>query len=301
MLISLLYIIYSSIFRGELYLWKVDIDNKPVYLLGSIHAFKPELYPLIDPKIMDAFNSADLVLFENIAYFKRRYWLEDGRILKDYIPEPYYSEISDALKSKGFDIEEYSLYRPFDFLFHMSYVMSGLYGYGSYFDDGIDLYFSRLRSSRRIRSGSLEPIYYYFDLMEKHMPKDLAAFYISKTVKSFADDGEIRRKELEKGMYNWLNCKDIQTMAMIDFNLSYISDDNSEKKLKLFDILKNVHCQRNLAMADSIERYAISKGNKVIFAMAGVSHLIGENNIIEILRKKGYKAKRIKRSWVLPF
>jgi len=54
-------------------------------------------------------------------------------------------------------------------------------------------------------------------------------------------------------------------------------------------------------MADSIERYAISKGNKVIFAMAGVSHLIGENNIIEILRKKGYKAKRIKRSWVLPF
>ncbi len=299
--ICLAFIIYYGFFRGELYLWELEVNGKPVYFLGSIHVFKPELYPLIDPKILDAFNSSDLVLFENISYkyIPRRYWLEDGETLKDYIPEPCYSKVSDVLRINGYDIDEYSLYRPFDFLSFIYNLTAEMHGFSYYFNHGIDFYFMKLCVSRKIRTGNLEPAFYNNDLLEKHVKQDLAGFYISKVVRLYFEEGRTLGAEIEAGISDWLNGREFQ--PFLDFNQVFESDDDSEMKEKLLKAFKDVKYLRDLAMAESIERYSLSKSNKAIFAIAGCSHLAGENNVIEILEKKGYRAKRIKKSLRFPF
>ncbi|MCZ6503646.1 MAG: TraB/GumN family protein, partial [Gammaproteobacteria bacterium] len=49
--------------QRHLCLWSFESDEARIYLLGSIHAMKPDMYPLASP-IVEAFEKADKVVFE---------------------------------------------------------------------------------------------------------------------------------------------------------------------------------------------------------------------------------------------
>ncbi len=49
-------------------------------------------------------------------------------------------------------------------------------------------------------------------------------------------------------------------------------------------------------MADRIEHYINNDDYSTVFIMAGTGHFIGKNSIIELLKQRGHKIKRIKRS-----
>ena len=53
---------------------------------------------------------------------------------------------------------------------------------------------------------------------------------------------------------------------------------------------QRIYNERNLKMAAKVEEFL--KANKKIFVVVGVGHLILEDNVLEILSKKGYSIQK---------
>ena len=53
---------------------------------------------------------------------------------------------------------------------------------------------------------------------------------------------------------------------------------------------QRIYNERNLKMAAKVEEFL--KTNKKIFVVVGVGHLILEDNVLEILSKKGYSIQK---------
>ncbi len=50
--------------NGDNFLWEVSSESNTVYILGSIHLARKDIYPL-DPVIEDSFAKADYLVIES--------------------------------------------------------------------------------------------------------------------------------------------------------------------------------------------------------------------------------------------
>ncbi len=306
--LSTLLFISSCVFRPYLYFWKIESNGKTIYLLGTIHAFKPELLDKIDRKIFGAFSSSDIVLIEKKgtgrkgrSYYEFALYPPDDN-LQNHIPESYYKELTGILEENILEIEDYKLFRPFYFLYEMGKISQARYGYDDSINNGIDWYFLDKCVESGIPWDGLEYSDYQYELMEQEMSEEETGYYLVKSVQSrFVEDFGYE-EAIEELIDHWIK----GTYVLHQNNRKekyegYIEDSNDELTVDINKSLKKVNEKRNLNMADSIEEYIMDKEYKTVFAMAGVSHFIAEDSIIDILRDRGYKVKRIKRSFSWPF
>ena len=83
---------------AETFLWKVENGNSHIFLLGSIHVAKPDMYPL-DYRIEEAYKGSDIVAFEidmtKLDPLKLRDYMTntDGRTLKEQISAENYEKL----------------------------------------------------------------------------------------------------------------------------------------------------------------------------------------------------------------
>lgn len=261
------------------FLWEVKSDSSTVYLLGSIHIGKKEMYPL-NPIIENAFDECNNLVVEvdikdiGITTKTLEIMYSGDSTVKDELSEYRYEkwkEIAKYCNTPSIMINKFRLGYSLIFL-----ELKKLLELGFMPDFGVDMYFLNKAEGKKILE--LETPDSQTELMNS----------IVYSVDTNMIDIELFKPGVEiidSLMYAWENGDSKYLEEIIISQDSIFSFGGNDINYKLND-------ERNFKMVEIIEDYL--KSNDKYFVIVGAAHLVGENGIINLLtRKNKYFIKQL--------
>lgn len=265
------------------FLWKVQSKTNTVYVLGSIHYLKKEIYPL-DEKIEKAFDqSTNLGVEANVDNISKMdvqklvesaFYSGDDTLEKHLSPEAY-ELVKRQLTELGGSIEAANKYRPWFLALSLASIEIGKLGFDPNY--GIDRYFLSKATEKKkiVELESLEyQINLFSSLSEKH--QELFLLYTLKDIK-------VLEQELDKLIEAW-------TVGDVKGLESIVTKSVKEDK-KLVPVYEKLVIERNRKMASKIEEYL--KEKETFFVIVGAGHLVGNHGILELLKGKGFLLEQL--------
>jgi uncharacterized protein YbaP (TraB family) len=265
------------------FLWKVQSKTSTVYVLGSLHFAKKDIYPL-NQKIENAFDQSDsLVVEANVNDIKK---IDIQKLMEqaiypdnDTLEKHISSETLESLKKEtggiGIPFELLNKQRPW--FLAMTFVSLESIRLGLDPNLGIDKYFlSKAEGKKKILE--LESIDYQINLLSGFSDKDQELFLIY-TLK----DLHLMEQEVNQVTQAWI-LGDTKSME------SLLTKSVSEDK-RLSTIFEKLIFERNRRMVSKIEDFLRTK--ETYFVIAGAGHLVGNQGVIELLREKGYLIEQL--------
>lgn len=265
------------------FLWEVVAETGPSYLLGSVHLGTDDLYPL-PAKIEEAYESSSFLVVEaNILAVEEEelfslmhsFAINPGfRSVEQYISEEEYAMLQQVLAELGLDIAQLSFCRPW----YLANLITSLRFINAGFnpDLGIDVYFLQKAGGNK-DILELESLEFQFMLFSE-LPPELEHLYLREALTTSREEfAEKTRRLLEA----W-KTGDTGLLEEISFS--------KEKDAAYQEFYKRLISQRNVAMVAKIEEY-MKKGTA--FIVVGAAHLVGEDGIVELLRKRGYTVRQL--------
>ena len=260
------------------FLWKVTAGQGTVYLLGSIHAAKPEIYPL-DERIEKAFKSADVLVVEVDASADKMLSLAGammqkamyppGDSLDKHISTDLFEQTKQHLARSGIPIDQWKQFKPW--FLAITIAMLELQQLGIKPENGIDLHFlNRARGNKQIQE--LETADAQLNLLDSFSDVDQERFlkYTIQETDNIARNVNDMIRAWSNGEVDWLTAF-----------LQKPTKDFPELRpllVKLFD-------ERNKQMAEKIRDY-LNTG-KTYFVVVGAGHVVGDNGLVKLLSKHG--------------
>lgn len=249
-----------------------------VYLLGSVHVAKSDIYPL-NPIIEQAFDSAQFLGLEadiSKADYNMimKYALYQGKdSLKNHLPDSLYTYIKDKFTEHHFNESIFKKFKPWFAISTLT--MLDIQDSGFTAQNGIDMHFLNKKGNKKLIE--LESIEYQLQLLAS-----TDAFPDKFLEYSMADEDN-SAQTMDKLFAYW------QKGDTLSFKkLSLESADKPEFK----DINNLLINERNKKMAEKIEEFL--KTDNTFFIVVGSAHIIGDYGIIPILNSKGkYKIKQL--------
>ena len=265
----------------KMFMWKATSSKSGVaYLVGSMHLATPDFYPL--PTAMEeAFSKADALVVETDitrtdkeamrVTLKETGTYPTGDALAKHLSPETYRALSAFCATRGLPIAGFDRLKPWVVLMTVRVLM--VQGAGLSPESGIDLHFLTAASQshkpvRELESteGQLKMLADFTDPeLELQLAQTLAE---SSRIKTVAQ----QMKEA------WLagNEQEVERIA-----LTFETGDNPA----LRGVMKKVVDDRNGPMAEKI--IAEMESGHVSFVVVGAAHLVGEQGIVRLLRKKG--------------
>ena len=267
-------------------LYKAESRTATVYLLGSIHLAKPELYPLKKP-IEEAYKESDVLVVEldpssphsmqviqNSMMTLGMY--PPGKSLKTELSTQTYKSLQKYLKVLGLSLEIMQPMRPWTVMLQLSVMEMVRLGYDP--NLGIDQHF--LQKAKRDSKAVLE-----LESAESQMA------LLSKNDKQFQD--LLLRYTLEEmhEMEPMLN-KMFKSWKEGDAKtLSTVVDSSLVVDPRLTGIYEELITKRNYKMTEKILGYLKTK--KHYFVVVGAGHVVGNEGIVALLQKHGFKVTQL--------
>ncbi|MFP4529176.1 MAG: TraB/GumN family protein [Candidatus Kapaibacterium sp.] len=262
-------------------LWRVTGGESEVYMLGSIHAADSSFYPL-DDVIMRAYDSSDALAVEfNVAKINplelmQKAVFQDDRTLESQLPDSTYRLLDSLLSQMGMPANIYNKFKPwFAAITAAQIIISEM---ELNFDMGIDVYFLDLAKRDSLDILELESLDEQVNMLESQVTKNIDAF-IRSTVADLAG-----ADSMMLDMARAWKCGDTAAIRRIQYAWT---EDYPEYE----DIYNALVIERNRNMVQKIERYA--KSGRRIFVVVGVGHLVGEQSIPCLLRRRGYQVEQL--------
>jgi len=264
------------------FLWKVQSGSATVYLLGSIHVFKKELYPL-PAKIEEAFQSSDALVveanidelnLETVMTMLEGAFYPENENLESHLSKDTFARAGAKLGESGIPIELFQRSKPWI----LALMITALEVQKSGLDPryGIDMHFiGEARDKKRILE--LESIDYQMRLLNGFSDAEQEAFLIS-TLK----DADMMKEEMDMFMRAWSTG---DTQALESIVMKGVGEDR-----RVFPVYEKLLYDRNRSMASRIEEF-LKTGGKY-FVVVGAGHLVGEKGIVRMLKGKGYSVER---------
>jgi len=268
------------------FLWKVTGPTGIVYLLGTIHAAKADLYPL--PAIIeDSFEKADTLIEEidigeptEAASVQRRL-IQDGSYpngdtITNHLSEATRSHLAAYLKQG--DLPEPAIAHMRPWLVSMLVEQHELQRMGFDPSYGLDQHFLEEARQSHKQIGGLEDAGSQLKLLSS-----LSEEFQDRLLLSSLVDIEESQDVLDLLTRAWQSGDDA---AMQELITSSVRDYPQLKPLmtKLFD-------DRNIAMTAKIERFLQTP--KSYFVAVGAGHLVGDNGILSQLRRKNFSVEQL--------
>jgi uncharacterized protein YbaP (TraB family) len=287
---SILILLSSSVFVHEsvaqvkkTFLWKIQSKTSTVYLLGSIHYLKKEMYPL-DKKIENAFEKSDhLVVEANINDTEKvdtqkltdsAFYLEDDTFEK-HVSLQTYDLVKKELERLGVPLELMGKQKPWFLALTLASLEIVKLGFDPNY--GIDRYFlSKAEGKKKILE--LESFDYQINLFSKltEREQELLLLYMLNDIK-------VVEQELNKLVQAWTSGDTKGVESIITRSL--------EEDKGLSPIYEKLIYERNRSMASKIEDCL--KTGESYFIIVGAGHLVGKRGIIEILKGKGFLVEQM--------
>jgi uncharacterized protein YbaP (TraB family) len=265
------------------FLWKVQSKTNTVYVLGSIHYLKKEMYPL-NKKIENAFEKSDhLVVEANINDAEKvdtqklaesALYLDDETFEKHVSPQ-IYDLVKKELERLGVPFELIGKQKPWFLALTLASLEIVKLGFDPNY--GVDRYFlSKAEGKKNILE--LESFDYQINLFCQLTEKEqeLLLLYTLKDIR-------VIEQELNKLVKAWTSGDTKGVESIITRSLA---EDKG-----LFPIYEKLIYERNRNMASKIEDYLKTKES--YFVVVGAGHLVGKQGIIEILKGKGFLVEQL--------
>ncbi|NIK78924.1 hypothetical protein FHS15_004070 [Paenibacillus castaneae] len=273
-------IIAKEASRG--FLWKVESADSTVYLLGSIHIASKAMYPLRS-EIQQAFKASDYLVVEaditkmddekvqqailDMSTYK------DGTTLKDHISEDVYKEVAEILKENGAEPNALDAFKPWSVSSALDYLTSMYSDYDS--SIGIDMHFLQQAIANQLPILELESVDFQLQMFDKFSARLQEEMVIGSIENYYSTEAPI------DGLTEmWVKGNDDDLLALTKATAT----DQEYYNVLLKD--------RNIGMVDKITGYLNNEEKKTYFVVAGAAHMIGDDGIVTLLEKKGFKVVR---------
>lgn len=273
--------------EGNNLLWKISDNNSSVWILGSIHYADSSFYPL-SKVIEQAFQESEALAVEmdisdtetqiqTEEEFKKEGMFAENENLKDFLPDSLWNKLDSIAVVLGVPSEMFLPMRPWmaaTVLASMAILSTGIEK-----DLGIDVVLldSAANSGKEIIALETpkEQVQSFSDVADSNETSGIS--YLETTFKEF----ENLKPMLKSILHAWKTA-DIKALQEL---LKTENMTKAEEKLN-----QKIYNERNFKMAAKVEEFL--KANKKIFVVVGVGHLILEDNVLEILSKKGYSIQK---------
>lgn len=283
---NLIFLMFLSFFLdlnlfAKGFFWEIERENSKIYLLGSIHIAKKGIYPLdsiVESKFIHCSNLIVEMDLSNIDPMKlaAKTMFSDTTTLYSALPTKQYIPFFDSM-FKAYSIPKF-IYSKFKPWFAILTLMNlELTKNSTEAQMGIDMYFlKKVDSTKKIIE--LESFDEQADFLEKiynEFPNEFISYFTTEIHKS--------QQNFDSLYYAWVN----GDYNMI-FELTNLANVESGFEKRFIDLLIN---KRNETMVEKLER--LSRQNNCYFVVVGTGHLVGEAGIVNLLRKRGFKVKRL--------
>ena len=265
------------------FLWKVQSKTNTVYVLGSIHYLKKEMYPL-DEKIEKAFDQSNILGVEanvdNISKMdvqklvESAFYSGDETLEKHLSPEAY-ELVKKQLTELGASLEAANKYRPWFLALSLASIEIVKLGFDPNY--GVDRYFLS-KATEKKKIVELESLEYQINLFSAFSEKDQELFLLY-TLK----DIKVLEQELDKLIKAWT--------AGDEKGIELIMTKSIKEDKKLIPVYEKLVIERNRKMVSKIEEYL--KEKETFFVIVGAGHLVGNQGIIELLKGKGFLLEQL--------
>ncbi len=269
---------------GKHFLWQVDSPMTRVYLLGSIHMLRQDVYPLA-PVIEQAFAGSEILALEADIFTEPQADLQQqlmdaatyqqGETLKSELPKSDYLELMEILLELGIPMQSVQQYHPwFASIMAEQVLLSRL---GMRPEYGVDAYFWRKAAGQK-GIEELESVEAQLAMFSR-LSDQQQILMLSWDV----EDLERAAQDFEQLLQCWQR-GDVH--AMEGELQGEIQKDPRFKPI--WDVLID---GRNLGMADRIAKFLGSK--KRYFVVVGAAHLVGPKGLVALLRQRGYAVQQL--------
>ena len=282
-------------------MWEVtSADGGRIVFMGSMHALKEECYPLPE-SITKAFEEADLLAVEcdvtktteqfslGLKQMQNMYY-EDGDTVENHISAEVLKGLYEFCEALDYDISVYKECKPW--LFYSLLESIAMTKTDLRTDLGMELQLLQQAHETGKEVCELESAEFQLDMMLEFSDEMIETFmscynaenkdaiiqylydtytaYISGDVEFFAAQND--PETLLRTLNSRKDPTDEQIKAVADYN-----------KIMIYD--------RNINMGDKLDE--LLKSGKKVFCVIGISHLCGENSILDGLSGKGYTVTQI--------
>lgn len=255
-------------------------DGRTVYLMGTIHVGKPDLYPLPEA-INKAFDASQALALEadlskgmdQGAQMKMAQMgcYEGDNTLAEKLPLKLYTRALKQAETLGLPQEAMDKMKPW--FVAMILTMGQVQAEGFDPKSGLDLHFMEAATQSKKPVVELEGLMYQIEMFN-NMPEEQQIQFLTETL-----------DELDKGD----NTEELY-QAFISGQEDKLNDLLNNTMAKYPELLNTLLVNRNKQMAAKIDE----DKNPVLFVAVGAGHMTGENSVPAFMEKNGWKVSIIK-------
>jgi uncharacterized protein YbaP (TraB family) len=263
------------------FLWSVENGTNTVYLLGSIHFLTSESYPLA-VEIESAYKDSEKVVFEtdidgfNDPTFQSKMatfgLIPDGKTLQQYVSKETYSSLKRKVEKIALPMEVFDRLKPW--LCGLTLTAMEVQRLGLNPNYGIDVHFFNKAKKDGKQMLFLESVDNQLRLFTE-MSKEQEEEFLGQTLK----DLELIETKLSEMINAW-------TGGDAD-GLESIVETSFKEHPRAYETMI---VERNKNWVTQIENLMKQDVNALVIVGAG--HLVGHENVLELLRGKGYKIEQ---------
>ena len=270
--------------QAETSVWVVTSPTSTVYLAGSCHVLRASDHPLPAEFFSAYSDSRKIILEAPLGDMEKPEYLEklmaaatysDGTTLKQHLSSQAYSKAEAFCRERNYPLEQYQSFRPW--MFAMTLTMSEMSKIGAESNNGVDYFFNERAQKDRKMAGSLETVDQqigFLTMMDNSMSNE-------QIIETIDELKQINTKGPEI-LNAWKNGDEAKIEAL---NLNELKNYP-----KLYQVLI---LDRNKKWISNIEGYLNSPVNTMV--IVGVAHLVGDNSVVDLLRKRGYKVVKLQK------
>ena len=274
------------------FFWKVSDENSSVWVLGSIHLADSTLYPLA-PVIDSAFAHADELAVElnmndeevvkEVGEQSAAQGMLAEGTLRDLLPQDMWNTVDSLCTAWNVPIVMIEKTRPWLAAMTLSsyaFMQAGLNP-----EYGIDyVLLDRAAMDGKAIVG-LETAEEQISALADTTESDSAGVYYLKTTLHEIAEFESLVSNL---MHAWKTGDDEMLRRLLDDGEEEVPLQESKFK---DEFEQRIYVNRNAKMADSIATFL--REDRKVFVVVGVAHLaLEKDNVIDALRKRGFKIER---------
>ena len=274
---------YSLSYAEKNFLWRIQSKKNTVYVLGSIHLLKKDVYPL-SRTIEGAFEKSDVLAVEADVSDINRLDLQKlmasafypaSDSLEKHVSGKTFNLIKEETARAGLPMEMVYNQKPWFLALTLESIELMKSGYDPNY--GIDKHFLSKAEGRK-KISELESLDYQIDLLAglNDEEQELFLLYTLRELK-------ILVQEVDKLVDAWKS-------GAVEKMESTITKSLAEDR-RFYTIYDKLIYKRNRNMSQKIEGYL--KTNGTYFVVVGAAHLLGDKGIIQLLKDKGYSVEQL--------
>jgi hypothetical protein len=267
-------------------LYEVKSDTNTVYLLGTVHVGSRQMYPL-SPSVEEAFERSSVLVLEAdpedqsgvVAAVQRSLYAPPDR-LDNHVSAELLAQLRTVLPKVGLPIEYAQTMKPALLAMTITMMEVGRLGYDPAM--GVDMHLARRAKQRGMPLEQLESMDEQMRMLES-LSEPTQRAMLTYAVESIADGSF--ETELRDMMAAWSAGDEAGLRAAIERESAALPAGPGD------ELREAMYARRNMTMAARVE--AMLARDVPHFVAVGAGHLLEEDGVVELLRKRGFAVRRL--------